>query len=354
MARRRHESEAGKQGRIADQLRQRIVAGRLKPGDRLPTQVELIAKHKVSGVTIQRALDRLARDGFIETQGRRGTFVVEKPPHLNHYALVFCEPVQDEKSDSRFYKVLEEVVRTVEGEHGCRISVYHGLTHDRSEDYLQLLDDARHHRVAGIVGVDPWPLHQTALHLEKCVPWVTIVSGPIWPDVPRVYPDVFGMVDRALDEVAVAGARRAAVLVTPNSYDFLQRHLREAAAQRNVVLEDRWIQVCPSWPVAATVHAVQLLMHGPAKQRPDVLLVLDDNLVPSAMAGLIATEMRVPRDVRVIALCNLPTAGPAMLPVLRIGVEAKEVLGAALSAIDQQRCGEQPQMVRHIPPKVLA
>lgn len=60
---------------IADELRHAILEGRIKAGDRLPTEPELQEQHDVSRNTIRLALRELSAEGLIETAGRKGTFV---------------------------------------------------------------------------------------------------------------------------------------------------------------------------------------------------------------------------------------------------------------------------------------
>src|SRR6185295_14480614 len=88
-SRQRRGKAAKKRGNVVAAIRGRILSGALQPGARLPTQFDLLAEFRVSSVTVQSALHRLTADGFIEPRGRHGTFVAERPPHLNNYALVF-------------------------------------------------------------------------------------------------------------------------------------------------------------------------------------------------------------------------------------------------------------------------
>jgi integrase len=61
---------------IAAELRGQIATGRLRPGDQLPTIVELAAAHSVSVGTAHRAIDLLHQDGLIEvSRGKRATVV---------------------------------------------------------------------------------------------------------------------------------------------------------------------------------------------------------------------------------------------------------------------------------------
>ncbi|WP_445149979.1 aminotransferase-like domain-containing protein [Baekduia sp. Peel2402] len=56
----------------------RTAARALPPGSRLPSVRELMARHRASPVTVQRALARLAGEGLVVPRPGRGTFVAER------------------------------------------------------------------------------------------------------------------------------------------------------------------------------------------------------------------------------------------------------------------------------------
>jgi len=60
---------------IYETLAGEIGGGRLAPGQRLPTEVELVKQFQASRPTVTRAMQRLVADGFIERRTRAGTFV---------------------------------------------------------------------------------------------------------------------------------------------------------------------------------------------------------------------------------------------------------------------------------------
>jgi hypothetical protein len=70
------------------------------------------------------------------------------------------------------------------------------------------------------------------------------------------------------------------------------------------------------------------------------LFVVDDNLVESATAGLIAADVKVPSDLHVVAHCNFPWPSPSVLPVKRLGYDIRECLQACIDAIDRQCNGD--------------
>jgi DNA-binding transcriptional MocR family regulator len=65
------------EARVIKDLRLAAAAG--SPGDRLPSVRELMAVHRASPVTVQRAVATLAAEGLVEPRPGRGTFVAPRP-----------------------------------------------------------------------------------------------------------------------------------------------------------------------------------------------------------------------------------------------------------------------------------
>lgn len=64
---------------IADDLRERIKTGRLKPGDRMPSRKTIAEEYAVAPETVKKAQDELAREGLITARSTRGTFILRTP-----------------------------------------------------------------------------------------------------------------------------------------------------------------------------------------------------------------------------------------------------------------------------------
>ncbi|MGW2888347.1 GntR family transcriptional regulator [Streptomyces griseoruber] len=60
---------------IADDLRRQITTGRIKPGERLPSEAELAGQYKVSTATLRSALAVLQGEGLVEKIHGKGNFV---------------------------------------------------------------------------------------------------------------------------------------------------------------------------------------------------------------------------------------------------------------------------------------
>jgi GntR family transcriptional regulator len=61
--------------RLADELRQGIVSGRYKPGDRLPSTLELMERTGVANLTVRGAYRVLIEEGLVESVNKRGFYV---------------------------------------------------------------------------------------------------------------------------------------------------------------------------------------------------------------------------------------------------------------------------------------
>ena len=331
-----------KQGAILESLQDEIVSGKLKPGGRMPTRDELEKHFGVSRVTLQRAFDRLMRDGFIVSKGNRGTFVSETPPHLSSYALVFPF-TPDDPSWSRFWTALSDEAVTLARTSRIKISCYYEVNGSTDcEDYQRLLHEVRARRLAGMIFSSmSESLLNTPLMEESGTPRVAIMLPRPGCQMPAVYPDLCSFMDLALDSLLARGRRRVALVGNINNVLWTQmvEYLVEGMKARGMEFRPYWAQLVDCSSALRTVH---LLMHNEQKTRPDGLIIADDNLVEHSTAGLLAAGVRVPEDAEVVAHCNFPWPAPSVVPVQRLGFDARQVMAACVESIDMQRRGETP------------
>ena len=120
-----------------------IRSGRLRPGDRLPTERSFCEQFDVSRATVRRALGRLVDEGVVEAQVGRGSFVRATPDPLAEPANTLMSFT--ELAAARVLKasaqVIAQVTRNALPEEASvfRISV-HALVFEIRR--LRMLDDA--------------------------------------------------------------------------------------------------------------------------------------------------------------------------------------------------------------------
>lgn len=105
------------QGQIARQIRAKILAGDLPEGEALPSIRALASEQHVSVITVQRAYERLERDGLIQSRRRRGFFIA---------------PISDQSKKERAEKQFQEQIEPL-----IRNALAEGLT---TENISKILD----------------------------------------------------------------------------------------------------------------------------------------------------------------------------------------------------------------------
>ena len=76
--------------RIKEDILHQIKTNLLSPGDRLPTEYQLMDHYQVSRITVSKALSELKSEGVIERFPNKGSFVSrlqEAPPLANETKL---------------------------------------------------------------------------------------------------------------------------------------------------------------------------------------------------------------------------------------------------------------------------
>jgi len=328
---------------IVRELRRRIVSGSYEPGGQLPTRSEIEEHFGAGATTVQRALEQLRRDGFIQVNGRQGTYVVPNPPHLTRYAIVFADsPGRTEWP--RFWTALNhEVVNLEESQtrpEALQLPVYYGVNKDdKTEDYDRLVQEVQEHLVAGLIFTStPFMVAHTPLLDEAGVPRVAVMGTDGDPNIPVVSLDVSSFRTKAVAYLAGLGRRRIAVIGVPTKHNLATEWAPFIAAGG---LETRpyWFQTVHRNSTESARNCLHLLMHPGQDVRPDAIVIADDNLLEHGTEGLVAAGVRGTDDVSIVAHCNFPWPTPSHLPVTRLGFDARRVVAKCIEVIDQQRAG---------------
>lgn len=330
---------------VAATLRGEIVQGLYPAGSRLPSYAEIAERFGVSPVTIQRAVDRLATEGFVQTRERSGMHVVGTPPHLHHYALVFAEDPGRARTWSRYYAALVNAAVVIGRQEGRTILPFYGIDgHTDTADYRRLAALTAAHRVAGLIFVQgEHYVADTPLMTQPDMPRVTLKSRQRFPHVPIVTNDTPLFIAKALDLFTAHGRKRVALLSTPKGPEALastEELFQQAMRGRPLTTQPYWSMPIHAEAGEGARRFVQLLMAGNEQTRPDALLVTDDNLIEETVGGLVAAGVRVPEDLEVVAHCNFPWLGSRALPLTLLGFDTRQALSACLAVIDRQRAGE--------------
>lgn len=122
---------------IADALKDAILSGSFSPGDRLPTERELAARHSVSRNCVREALLALEIEGFVSIQVGSGVYVLARPGAPDGAARDARSPSVAEVMEARLLfepEICAAVAMRARPEDLARLHATHGLMREPRED----------------------------------------------------------------------------------------------------------------------------------------------------------------------------------------------------------------------------
>ncbi len=308
----------------------------------MPTHRALVEEFQISSATLQHAFDRLAEFGFVDSRGSIGTFVVADPQRRACTALVFA----DEPNQGSWNRFLGTMLRSSEASAGAGSAVRmrpYFVTRARagSAAALALLADAKAGVLTGIAFVYP-PYYLQAQLFDLPVPRVIVAGGDGEIDRVAYQASVLRLVSddlrgRLLEDFARSGRRRLAVLMSPGQEAGV---LCAHAASIGLETRPEWFLGLPVDPISAVAArtVIHLLCSKPVGDRPDCLIICDDNHVPHATAGIVDAGL-MPTDLAVAAHANFPDVTRSLVPCRRFGFDAETVTAATHAELTRLQAG---------------
>ena len=139
---------------IIQDLRRRIIGGEFAVGGTLPRRHLLLEHYDASNMTVQRAINQLAEEGFLVSRGSKGIFLSATPPNRFRYALV-VQPseVRMEIKDDTLWSAVENAVELYHEKHPEYSFSYYTIRESGAHqpEYLRLKEDLKNGLLAGAI-----------------------------------------------------------------------------------------------------------------------------------------------------------------------------------------------------------
>lgn len=332
-------------GDIADKIRAEIVCGKWTPGSKLPTWDVLCDLYAVGRPTLTRALALLKAEGFISAKTTRGTFVTENPPNRNRYILIFpSEPgLHGAGGWNLFWESIAMQALSAQENYHCQIDIrFHVTPHADCPAYAELLEDMQKHRIAGVLVVNGDQL--TNWEPPFPFPHVLLFASNPNPNLPSVGVN-WNSFHKVAARIMMEGKRRRVAVLAG------EQHLANLAGDE-LVKSGLSVPECfrlsmPGTYAEGAYNLVRLLLSLPKTERPDGLLVCDDNLLPETLSAVMTARLSIPDDLLVVAHGNSPASPRAAIPaVRRLGFDVHDILRNALHILQAQQ--KKPKSIQSI------
>ncbi|MDO4285830.1 MAG: GntR family transcriptional regulator [Eubacteriales bacterium] len=302
--------------KIVDDITEQIRSGRLAPGDRLPTEAELVALYQVSRITVSRAMNELRAGGYIVRFPNKGSFVAKHSqkeertlPSLPPFSGDVSAPlpriafVIPELSDS-FALNLVRGVTSVFPSSEYHLLILQSRDGEHEEEILKLCVEL------GVSGILLFPADQA--YYSDTLLWLKLSSLPIVlldRTLPGINTDCVVTDNReagrlALEHLYFLGHRSFAFLTHSTDSTFSVREringLRSTAA-RLLIPQDS-IHICQNFDVLQPREgAAETLQRLLDKNHVTALIVSESQTCLSVYELLLKAGVDVPGEVSLIS-----------------------------------------------------
>lgn len=327
--------ELPKWKQVVRAVKDQIVSGAWKAGEKLPTYDELEIRFRVSRLTLQQVMRALKTEGFVLARERQGIFVNPRHPFLCRIGILFP---YEEGFCTRFWQGLLDAARQICCAQGRELAVYWNLSKS-SEELSRLISDIEESRLAGLI-LPVSPDFGDLQNILKGHPELPLVSaGEFFPRLAwecRIVLDNRALVCRALDFMQKRSCRKIPVMLNGRDSEIAQT-FQEEVRKRGLYSPPAWNFVFRMEVAELAEQITALLLSLPEKERPDGIFIGDDNLTSHVVRGAVEKGVRLPGEFTIVSHYNWLPQAVDSLPVCNIGYDIRDIVERAVRKIDEFR-----------------
>jgi GntR family transcriptional regulator, arabinose operon transcriptional repressor len=331
-------SPAPKHRQVYATLRRQIQSGQWKPGDRLPSEAELVRTVGASRITVGRAVRDLQAEGLVERRVGSGTYVKRRQAGALSFGLLIPDLGETE--------IFEPICRGMMSSPVARqhALVWGGITGAAATKEEEAWDLCRQYIDRRVSGVFFAPLelsegrdevnHRIAHALDEAQIPVVLLDRTVLPYPGRGHHDLVGIDNRRAGFIMTAhllrhGCRRVAFVGLPHAaatVDAREAGYREALYASDVPIDRRFVQRLDP----ADHPLVRALIES---CRPDAIVCANDRTAGRLMHTLLQLGYTIPRDLRLVGIDDVEYAALLPVPLTTLRQPTRQIGEAALTAM---------------------
>jgi DNA-binding LacI/PurR family transcriptional regulator len=350
---------------LYERLRQRLRDGRLKPGDRMPSEREMAEEMNVGRTALRPVLDALEADGFLVRRPQAGTFLAAIPPPSAQGATIaliaafdaaahglhMTDPGWLHRVAASFEKVAALANASLvildqspfEGD-PCSVKTLALQAADAGANAAVLIHPAG---TKSVIAHAMSMLHDRNVH-------PVIVSARTYSGLAsQVYFDSAWGSYLATRHLTEHGHKRIGYAAATAGHEWVHERLagyREALEAAEIEPREAWTHLAgdgermPSREDGAS--ALEHWLSMPKEERPTAVVAGNDTIALGLIAEARKRGLRVPEDLSVVGFDNDPIAMVTRLTTIDRPTEA---LGEAVAQVTLERlaAGSAPATVVH-------
>jgi GntR family transcriptional regulator of arabinose operon len=323
---------------VFDALQQQITGGRMRAGDRLPSEAELVRRFGASRITVGRALRDLQAAGLIERRAGSGTFVRARSGLTR--SLAFGVLIPEIGEVEVFDAICQGLLEAPEARPHVLVWGSRSLEAASKADHaLRLCDQYVDRKVDGVffapiehVGARGVVNRRIADTLGAADIPVILIDRAIEPYPHRGRHDLVALDNRragalVTEHLLASGARAPVFLGLPeaaSSVDGREAGFRDAVRSAG-------IDPAPVWREEPTDRP--RIAHLLERDMPDAIVCASDRTAAMLMQTLRALGRRVPSEIRVAGIDDADYASLLPVPLTTLRQPCREIGMAAVAAM---------------------
>jgi GntR family transcriptional regulator of arabinose operon len=336
--------------RIIEEIRERILAGDLVAGDRLPSELQMAQQHHTSRGTVRHALDVLVNEGLLERVQGSGTFVRLSSLTREHSATqavqksigIILSQANDELNMG-ILRGVEQVARP----RGYQLSF--AYTEENAEEQEHTIA----HLAASAAGLIIFPVsnqpHDQAIaQLQNATfPFVLVDRYLADLDCDYVTSDNLGGGYRATEHLLILGHTRigfaynpAGGLLTTSVRDRWEGY-RKALQEYNQPYDKSLVYYLSSLVSDASITSYDDFITSP--HRPSAIFAANDSIALEIFQTAGRHGLRIPEDIALVGFDDVTFAAHLSTPLTTVAQQSVEMGMHAgillLNRIEQQISG---------------
>lgn len=347
---------------LAGLIRNRILSGEYRPGDRLPSELQLVSQLRISRDCVRRAIDLLVKGGLVKRVHGKGNFIFEWQETSNRSeSIAFLVP------DTRiflFMNMLNGVVAAATARGYTTTFSFLGANDAEEQQNFTKLQNS------GVAGLVIFPRSNS--NYDPCI-WNLFETGFPFILVDRYYPYLpcpfvgIDNLEAAYEAVTYLIRRGFHSIGFATSADMNTTTIRDRFSGYQKALADHHIPYQPGWLYQSTIRSSspisieteeereidEYARQLKSDQRPHAIFAVNDNIAYLVSRAAKAAGLHIPTDLALMGFDDDAYARRSEVPLTTVAQPFEEIGARAAHLLIDRLRGAGGSMERALLPTRL-
>ena len=341
---------------FSDQLKKEIGEGRYKPGQSIPSERELVERHRLSRTTVRSAILQLIREGWLYSRPGSATFVSEQSLRRDKGALpgnkhLLCLiKVKYSPLDSPYYSRIFWGMQQEADRRGYYMS-FCSFTEESKMNFFKTIRDRNAGGVVLIGGIED----EAVIEIHKSgIPLVLVDNYINRKNIVSVLPDNFSGAFYAVKYLTGLGHREIYFVGASLENKVVKERFngyKEALVSAGIDFKKEYF-LGNGFSISGGYHAAEELIKK--KNLPGAILAVNDEVAIGIMNAINEkSDFRIPRDISIIGFDDIAWASHSNPPLSTVKIEKENTGALAIKLLSEHMESESYVRIKVVTPTEL-